>query len=997
MDRRRMAGVVPWIGCLVMVCCLGCGMRNRQAVEQEADMALVRELTAPVFFGQQQLFAALGTTAHELVVFEVTGQTVKRIPEPGTAPRLRSEARVVFFRIPDDCGEGWSLYHFDSRSFQLRALPEVKPSEAGDGSEATDSFVVFKALDRTGRWFPGEHDLSLVRLRFEVDAEGEIRFAGKKKVRDIPGEPVLPVHLRGAGRVFFLSRDNEGASTLMSVDESGEDLSTHLEEGVGTVSRIYSDDGSTLVFESDKPGYQALYRLDPATGEVADYRRLEAETGEHSRHILRSRYVDGTASPVVVRVPETLGVREVAALVTAQNPEVSLRRAELAASLVEVGIATLPNYPSFYFELGTVSQAGLFNDQTSFFSQTLIDGLLGLFQPLLDIRRNRELWRAAQLTAEAARSRLDNEVNERVAEAVKLCFEVAYLDELEAVQESLLEVYGQRQAYYETLDTVGGTLRLQHMAAEKIMVAAASEKAHTRRRREFLMNRLKQLCGLAREVQVSLAPDAFHLREAEFEEAAVLRELAVLNHPQVRGVNAELKKARFLESAGPEVRGILNVAAEYEYTGKSTSNAVTDIINLTFSGGISTAHGKAARLHTAYWRHVKDALGIELGLVAGRVRQGLDEALMDFKASQDDSRAKALDTRYALEQVRVARLYEAIDTPGDADAYDPLAVITAEQEYLSAVARKARVERDLGIRYVNVWRETGRSRLLADNLWAYSDLKVEGRTASVWLWETRAAMETKGSRDAFVTTAKEAGVNRVYAYLYSDSRLLTEMMDRERFILFLNACAQANIEVWALLGEPEWLTGPDGALALGRGVDRINRFNASRSGFEPKISGIKIDLEPHSVPGWETDPALREELNVSFLRLLKKAKSRMTGDMPLWVDGPVKWFTQEAHQPLMRQAARLTDGITVMAYFNAPETTSRVVAKVFEEAAGPLEVGLEFSGKAPPSDTLYPLDRAGWDRVEQDLSRQWMENPGYRGLSFHDYSALKQIFEGGEE
>lgn len=996
MNRDTLLGRLPLKVLALCLClvCQGCSTLNPQSVSQDADVALVRELMEPVYMGQQALIDTLGVTEHNMIVFRVDNQSVRRVPEPDDYPQIWAQESIVFFRVNDPTLHRDVLHFFDPQTFRLLRLPEADEDPDTSQAERPHTFTLFKALSGDGRWLAGDRDLSLMRLAFEYTSAGEVRFAGKKRVRGIDGDPFLPVHLRGKGLVFFLTRNEHGTHRLMSVDQNGQNLKAHVLDGAGEIARIYSEDGNTLIFESDKKGYQSLFRLTPDDGTITDYNRSDTEETGENPYILISRYAYGATTPVVVKLPETMDVRNITSLVMAQNPDVSLRRALFAAALVEVGIATLPNYPSFYFEIGTVSPAGFFSNQGGFVSQTLIDGLVGLVQPLFDIKRNTELGRAARLTAETARNQLDNEINERVAEAIQLYFELTYLNEMDAVWQEIMTVYGKRATHYATLKTVGDANGVQILAAERILAAGRSAQAHNRQQALFLKRRLKHLCGLSQGTRIALARDDYFMDDAVFRDEGSLHDLAVLNHPRIKAATSELKKAYFLESAGPAVRGRLNASAEYEYTGRSTSNAVTDNINLTLSGSVSTANRKSARLHKQYWQQIKDSLRIRLGIVSGEVQLSLEEALMDFKAAKHDYLAKRANARYYLERARVARLYETIDALNEEAQPDPLAVNTAVQEYLFAAGGLAEVRKDLGIRYVTVWRETGRSTFLPEQIEGFSSERVDQNMASLWLWETKAAIATPDGIAGFLRAAKAGNINRVYAYLYSDSRLLTEMMFRERFTLFLNACAEEGIEVWALLGEPEWLTDSKAIQDLTRGIDRINQFNASKNRLEPKITGVKIDLEPHSIPGWETDSEVREALNTRFLRLLTQAETRIDDVMPLWVDCPVKYFSQEQNRALMRQITRLTDGITVMAYFNDPDKTINASKTVLDEAGGPIEIGLEFSSKAPASDTLYPMDRDEWAQIVETLSGHFVGTPGYMGLSFHDYSALKPMLNG---
>ena len=974
----------------------GCGTLNRQSVIQDADMAMVSELMAPLYTGQAQLVETFGTTDHDRIIFRVKNKRVTRVTGPVSPFEIWSPEYLLFFRVADAPGSHRALYYFDSQT--LRLIPLRSKGDEGGSSctETPATFTLFKALSHGGRWVPGDQALSLMRLHFEYTPSGTIRYRGSDTVPGLPGDPILPVHLRETGRVFFLSRIDEGPYGLFSVDETGRDLKTHLGDGAGRISRIYSEDGIHLIFESDKKGYQSLFRLTPDDGEVTDYTHEEADLGGQGRYVLTSRFSRGAFAPAIVKIPETLNMAMITSLVMAQNPQVAMKRALFAASLVTAGIATLPNYPSLYFELGTISPAGLLDNGGGFVSQTLINGLFGIIQPLFEIRRNTELGRAAELTAETAKTRLDNEINERVAEAMGLYFDITYAHEMGAIWEGLMAAYEIRVRHYTRLKAVGDTYGLQQLAAHKIVVAGRSEQAHHQRRALYLMRRLKTLCGISPDVALALDTEAFCMDAAPLAGDGSLHDLALLNHPQIQAVAGELKKAHFLESAGPTVRARMSISAEYEYIGRGAGTVVSDDFNLTLAGRLSSAQGRSDRLHRHYWARIKDSLRIHLATVSGQVRLSLDEALMDFRAAKNDYEAKRADTRYALEKIRVSRLYASIGTLDEDGGGDPLGVNTAVQEYLDSLARLATVRRDLGVRYVNVWRETGRSRLLPEVMTTLRSQDIDRQKASLWLWKSREVIDSPAGIAAFLRMAKAGHIKRVYAYLYSDARLLTEMMSREQWTLFLNACVQEGIEVWALLGEPEWLMDEDGGRAVSRGLQRVLAFNASKNSLEPKISGVKLDLEPHSFPGWETDTGVRDTLNARYLRILKGAMVQLRGRLPLWVDCPVKYFIREEHGPLMAAIARLSDGITAMVYFNDPKTVISVAKKVLKGARGPVEIGLEFSSTAPASDTLGPLTETRWRQLVGDISGQCMGIPGYMGLSFHDTAALTPILDEGQ-
>jgi len=977
---NKMKLVLRLVASLLLLTVAACTTINRSLVTEYADNALVSELMAPIYQGQQNLINNLGSTPHDVIVFRIQNQNVVPTSKASFKPQIWSPQQITFFRLKE-AGSAPKLYYFDNHNAHFYP---VNKSKAG-------SFLLFRSLPRKESVLARNQNLDLVGLQFNYNAQGEINYSGKMKVAGLPGTPYLPVYLRNRGLVFFLSRQKNGTLKLFSVDQNGRNLRQHLQQGAGNIARIFTDDGNSLIFESDRKGYQSLFKLDIDRHLITDYARSNNKDAWQNKYILSNRFVSGTAVPAVVKLPETLDINNITSLVVAQNPQINLKRSLYAATLVKVGMATLPNNPYINFEIGSASSTGLFVDKRGFLTRTVANGLVGLIQPVLDIKRNKELAEAAAFTAKISKNQLENEINERVAEALQLYFKLLYLKEINTSWDSLITEYNKRLAFYTNLRRSGDTNRREILGAKRILVAGISEQQHNKRQIQFLKSRLKQLCGLPHQAPILLKNEQFDMDRIDVGNEKVLHDLALLNHPRLKVVLNEMKRAYFLEAAGPDVRRQLNVNADYEYLGNSTNNALTDNINLGISGRISTAQAKSDRLHRNYWKQIKDSLRIKLGVKSDEINLQLDESIKDFKASKNDYLAKKADVAYYLEKLRVARLYQNIEPLDERDRGDPLAVSTAVQEYLLSLTRLAKVKNDLGIRYVNIWRETGRAQQLPQQLKHFTVNSVRKYKASLWLWRTKQIIASPESRAAFIELAKTNNVRRVYAYLYSDSRLLANPLDRERFTLFINACRKAGVQVWGLLGEPEWLTNRNGSSDLSRAIGRIQEFNQSKNPREPMIAGLKIDLEPHSFKGWDNNPRIKNDLNNAYLQLLSIAKHNLGGKIPLWVDAPVKYFTKQENKRLLNAIFQLTEGVTAMVYFNNPKTITKVAEKVLQHRQGPIEIGVEFSGKAPMTDTLYPLRASDLPNTLNTIASQLRGWSNYAGLSLHDYSALSAI------
>ncbi|MEQ1932219.1 MAG: hypothetical protein ABL957_17040, partial [Parvularculaceae bacterium] len=304
-----------------------------------------------------------------------------------------------------------------------------------------------------------------------------------------------------------------------------------------------------------------------------------------------------------------------------------------------------------------------------------------------------------------------------------------------------------------------------------------------------------------------------------------------------------------------------------------------------------------------------------------------------------------------------------------------------------ALDRRSVAEMDLGIRLAQVAREMGDRRTLLAALDSHAQEQTSRLRPAVWLWNTRAVLATDDALDTAVARLHDERARRVYVYLMDEAKLLDTRSSRERLTQFVGLCAQWDIEVFALLGEPEWIAG-NNTDAITRAVKRIKDYNAGLGAFEPRLAGIKLDLEPHSLPAWEQGGDARAAIESNWLNLLTTAREGLADALPLWADLPVKFFHPE-EKPLLDRVTELIDGATLMDYFNAetPITTwADSSLRVFDEK--PLEIGLELSPRAPAEDSLaaWTPDRVG--ALRKTLNETLAAHGNFAGLALHDYEAL---------
>jgi hypothetical protein len=552
------------------------------------------------------------------------------------------------------------------------------------------------------------------------------------------------------------------------------------------------------------------------------------------------------------------------------------------------------------------------------------------------------------------------------------------------------------------------------MSVDQALEGLHSERGFDADRLAYLMSRLKELTGLPSDAEIVLADEHFRLEDYAPPQLDDAIHRALANHPSLEAARSAISSAYYQQSSGAEIRPGATFSVNYENRDRDyeldsggtivDQNRTDEIVTLALAGQLPLASLRASRVHNQTWSHLIQALRLAQDAEARRVRTAMEEAYMDFHAAQRDNAAKESTQAFFLERLRVTRLYRdfgppggdlrvlrPVDEPGAVDeaiGSGVLAPLTAKFELLRAIDREYRTEFDLAQRLANVWREMGNIEGYLAALADHHAQRIRAQRPATWLWRTRNTIESDDAVDATVATLSAYNVRRVYAYLESDSRLLANRITRERFALFLQLCAGADIEVWALLGEPEWISDQN-ADAVATGIDRVLAFNADIGAYEPRIAGVKLDLEPHALPGWDDGSDARAQLETAYLALLSTARSRLVGALPLWADVPPKFF-REDEAALLEAIADRTNGLTLMNYFNAPQPILKWGDIAVDAAPDPLEIGLELSPAAPESNSLAALSGAELAALSETITARYLDHADYAGIALHDFTAWNE-------
>ena len=1023
----------------------GCVTGSLQEFDQTLKADDSHRLYEPLAATPQTVLEQLAEIELEpTVVFLLSQHGIQRAYETPPQEAYWDEDKAVFFRPVTEGEDDAAWLFFNNHKLRMEAVVDPMPMDGDLVSTGEGTFSIYRSVPVRKGGVRLHGDLELYRFDFQLTDEGDLEAGDFQRLTRENGADLQPVPIYGTERVVYVHHpEGEPRELRLADPDGGPPRPLFDDQDFDVLFPTMLSDGR-LAFVADVLGYYALYQVEEAVQYVRELETMRYEhvdtrrqflfdevarpfvypfpKSEHKgRRILASMGEDGKLLPVLEHLPAELDLRAIADLVEAHNPWVNQRRTAYAAALLNAAQFKLRNWPSLDLGLSYDHAVEVFDNMPLLFTgdtitKEILRVMVGMTQPLLDFRENNALKRSALADAEIERNLLDKEINGRITEASELYFEAVYLAERIAIEDAQLAINAKREQYYRALRTQNEAIRLPLMATEQVREGILSERGFDVDRLAFLKTRLAEVMGLPHDTEILLAHDKFDLDRYVLPSLEEMIHRAQLNHPSVKAAENALTTAFWTQVAGPEIRPRASAAAYYEHrerafqrSGLSAAQSalVPGSVHDEIAGGalsmeIPFASKKANRLHKKMWADLTHSLRLIRDAETRAVKTGMEEAYMDFAVAQRDLRAKRASESYFLEKLRVSRLYEEfgppatsvallrpVDEPGatsDSLGTGVLAPLSAEFEYLRAMDKSLRVEKDLGLRFAKVWREMGIIDRLLDDAEEYERVQHGRSRASTWVWVTREHLASDDALDAFIEDLRARGTRRIYAYLYSASDLLGSRHDRERMTLLTELCARYNIEVWALLGEPEWIETRD-TRAVDRALRSVLAFNAQFGSFEPRIRGVKLDLEPHSLPGWEDDADRRALLEENYRSLLATARRSLNGALPLWADLPTKFF-REDEAALVASLQELLDGATLMSYFDDEASIKKWSGVALDAFQKPLEIGVEFSESAPESDSIFGWSASRRSAFIASLYEQFGHHEHYAGTAFHDYKAL---------
>jgi hypothetical protein len=238
---------------------------------------------------------------------------------------------------------------------------------------------------------------------------------------------------------------------------------------------------------------------------------------------------------------------------------------------------------------------------------------------------------------------------------------------------------------------------------------------------------------------------------------------------------------------------------------------------------------------------------------------------------------------------------------------------------------------------------------------SHFSLPTEIMPQGIWMWNNRLV---PGHEEEIAGRLVSLGIGRVYLQIDDNPG---------RFLPFVKAARKKGINVFALDGDPGYVTNPEPLLQR---ISKVAALAHTSSGVT--FAGFQVDVEPYL----NKDFALRKEYYVSaYLKLLSRLKEH--GGIPLSVVVPF-WFDsiQVRGTTLLQKVIEVADELVVMSYrTNNAEllAVSMTELGLGEKLGKPVYLGIEL-GRIPDERHVELETVSGAGDIQ--LAGMWWKKKG---------------------
>lgn len=261
---------------------------------------------------------------------------------------------------------------------------------------------------------------------------------------------------------------------------------------------------------------------------------------------------------------------------------------------------------------------------------------------------------------------------------------------------------------------------------------------------------------------------------------------------------------------------------------------------------------------------------------------------------------------------------------------------------------------------------------------------------AMWTWYD-ADIGTNAKQKRMLDFAVGRKVNTIFIHSQT-------LLDKPALLAgFINKAAARGVKVELLFGASEWALAANHQAPLDL-LKRANAFVASLTGARP--AGIHFDIEPHTLPQWQTDPVSLGNQLVDLYQKFAAAKGAglyINADIAMGYEY-LSLTRGGVTKTLSQWMVDATDRTTLMDYrdYAAGEDSieSHAVHPIsYATAQGKRTiVGVETTCNQTPTKVTFCEE--GATKMESQLATvnsYFSTNSGYGGVAIHDYPNYQKL------
>lgn len=253
---------------------------------------------------------------------------------------------------------------------------------------------------------------------------------------------------------------------------------------------------------------------------------------------------------------------------------------------------------------------------------------------------------------------------------------------------------------------------------------------------------------------------------------------------------------------------------------------------------------------------------------------------------------------------------------------------------------------------------------------------------ATWLWDSTLIQKNPNGVLSFL---QEERISLIYLHI-------DQNIPMKAYLEFNQAAAKQEIQVYALWGEPYWVTSV-GRRESNSAKEWLRAYQKSAHENQ-KFVGIHLDVEPYLLPNWKNDQQklvlAYQELIFDWVKEADKQHLTLGVDIPFWFN-EIHWVKPSLSSWMIHHV----DSLTIMSYRNYISGPNGVleITRKDREYASKIGKNIFLALETEPSKEGNNISYASYPALHAAIRELEQKCESLAGISMHHLVSLKKLRE----